>query len=332
MESVPTSVALDRNHPVLSQEYAVYTPAIDAMVERLGNWIDQKITGGYIYGPSRYGKSRAVKWFVRAELEARFGSKLPLVVWNRPPGGKIHETEFWNQLLAASEFHFYNPLHQKRPAVARFLFKEQLISLARNGDHNFIMLIIDEAHELSLVEMQWLVGIQNDLDDLGYRFSVFSIGSHQITFQPDYLARTGNSHIAVRLFADDYRFRGVLDEDELRYVLNGYDVDSEWPAKSGISYLQYFAPNDFALGRRIANHAKELLFAIRAQYPPDFEIQNNKHQIGAPMRTVAHSAERILQELAERKEWVDVMSKENLASIVVGTKLRDHLKKISVIE
>jgi hypothetical protein len=331
MESTAHLSILDPNHPVLSQEYAVYTPAIDEMVTTLGDWIDQRITGGYIYGPSRYGKSRAVKWYVRAELEARVRRCMPLVVWIRP-GGKIIETDFWNQLLAASEFHFYNPLHRKRSPIARFLFKQQLITLARAARQNFVLLIIDEAHEVTLTEWKWLLGIQNDLDDEGYRFSVFSIGSHQIAFQPDYIARTGNAHIAVRFFASDARFRGVMNVDELKYVLNGYDEDSEWPSRSGSSYLKYFAPEDFAQGRRLTNHAEELWNAITEQYPPEFVKRNKKCPTGVPMRTIAHSAEKLLRQLAEGHKWDEVFSPNNLGSVVISTGLYDHLRRISVIE
>jgi len=35
------------------------------------------------------------------------------------------------------------------------------------------------------------------------------------------------------------------------YVLTGYDLDSEWPKKSGVSFLQYFAPDAFARGLRL---------------------------------------------------------------------------------
>lgn len=322
---------IDPKHPILLREYAVYTPAIDEMVTTLGSWIDQRITGGYIYGPSRYGKSRAVKWFVREELEARFGKNLPMVVWIRP-GGIIHETEFWNQLLAASKFHFYNPIHRKRGAVARFLFIQQLVTYARTTKQNFVLLVIDEAHDVTLAEWKWLLGIQNDLDNQGYRFSVFSIGSHQIAFQPDYMARTGNAHLALRFFSSDARFRGVLDVKELGYVLNGYDVDSKWPIKNGCSYLQYFAPEDFDQGRRLANHADEMWRVMMEQFPQEFIQRNKKVPTGVPMRTVAQSAEQLLLQLSEGNPWNEVLSAKNLKSVIVDTGLHDHLRKISAIE
>ena len=37
-----------------------------AMAQKIGDWIDQRQPGGYIHGPSRYGKSRGVKWHMKA--------------------------------------------------------------------------------------------------------------------------------------------------------------------------------------------------------------------------------------------------------------------------
>ena len=75
---------LDPHHPVLMQEYAVFTPPVHAMAQKIGDWIDQRQPGGYIHGPSRFGKSRGVKWHMKAVLEDRFGKRIPLHIWSRP--------------------------------------------------------------------------------------------------------------------------------------------------------------------------------------------------------------------------------------------------------
>ena len=83
----PGLVAIDPNHPLISQEYAVYTRSIDEMAVTIGNWVDQRQPGGYIHGPSRFGKSRGVKWFLREALADRFGedSPLPLMARSNSP-------------------------------------------------------------------------------------------------------------------------------------------------------------------------------------------------------------------------------------------------------
>jgi hypothetical protein len=64
-------------HPVCSQEYAIFTPPIHEMCETITRWIEQRQTGGYVYGPSRYGKSRGIKSFLAKILNEKFDTDLP---------------------------------------------------------------------------------------------------------------------------------------------------------------------------------------------------------------------------------------------------------------
>ena len=327
MEDLANERVLDRRHPVLRQEYAVYTPPMDEMINTIGDWIDQRLSGGYIYGPSRFGKSRAVKWHVRAVLEERFRKTIPLVVWVRRPSA-ITEGEFWNTLLEASKWHFFDPLKPKKKVQARFLFKQRLISLARAAYDNYVTLMIDEAHDVTLNEWKWLLGLQNDLDFEGIRFSVFSIGSHQIGYQPNYLARTGNAHIAARFFAADARFYGIRNADELEYALNGYDVDSDWPPGSGTSYLKYFAPDEFGRNNRLVSCTDEIWSAFMELLPPELQSEDKRLLVEIPMQHVALAIEQALRLLAAGKDWQTVTAYSNWLKVIAKTGFTDHLRKV----
>lgn len=325
--NVHNTSRLRGRHPVETQEYALYTPPIDEMIGTLGDWIDARVSGGYVYGPSRYGKSRAVKWFIKRRLEERFSRKLPLVVWVRRPS-LMNEGEFWNELLDASQFKFYDPLKPKTKTSARFLFMQQLITLARVARTNFIVLVIDEAHEVSIREWTWLIGLQNALDLEGYRFSVFSIGTHQVAYVPDFLAKTGNAHIVARFFARSARYHGLGSVDHLRYVLNGYDEDSEWPTGSGVSYLEFFAPEAFEEGCRLAACAPVIWKAFVALLPDLPKRKKGEGQIELPMEHVARTSEALLKRLAAGARWAEVIAETSLLQEVAKTGFTDHIKRI----
>lgn len=319
-------------HPVLLQEYAIYTPPMDEMIKTIGNWIDQRLTGGYIYGPSRFGKSRTVKWYIRSVLTERFGRQLPMVVWVRAPGMKT-EREFWNLLLDASGFEFYSPSNPKKKIEARFLFKQRLITMARSARENYVVLIIDEAQDISLNEYRWILGMQNELDYEGFRLSLFSIGSHSVDYVPNYLARIGDAHIAARFFSVDARFNGIRGKEALEYVLNGYDIDSEWPKGTGASYLQYFAPDDFSRGRRLAHCVNEIWQAFITLLPPEHQpeqgAKKNKPDFQIPMHHVAHTVEQALRQLANGEEWEDVISRSGWLNKIANTGFTDYYRLIS---
>lgn len=318
----------EEKHPIFTGEYAIYTPPTDKMINTIGDWIDQKLSGGYIYGPSRFGKSRGVKWFLKRVLEDRFSKLIPLVIWVRPDGRRV-EGEFWNYLLLATYFSFAEPFKPKKKNEARFLFKQQLITMASKARGNYIIILIDEAQAVTLSEWQWLLGLQNELDYEGFRLSVFSIGSHQMMYQPDYIARTGNAHIAARFFVQDARFYGIRNVDELDFVLKGYDLDSEWPLGSGTSYLKYFAPSAFESGKRLSNHTQMIWDAFIAQLPGFFNRGKIKLQPELPMKHVALLIEKILIMLSNGSDWDEIVSFEYVTNLIEQHRFTAHLTLVS---
>lgn len=321
-----TDENLDTRHPVIRQEYAIFTPPMDEMISTIGDWIDQQVSGGYIYGPSRFGKSRTVKWHLQTVLRERFKSVVPLIVWIRRDS-VMSEGEFWNILLAASEYEFHDPLKPRPKAAARFLFEQRLITLTRSAQKNFVVLLIDEAHDVTLKEWKWLLGLQNVLDSQGVRLSVISVGSHGLTFQPDYLSRTGNAHITARFFACDMKFHGLASVEEVEYVLIGYDTDSEWPKHSGISYLQHFAADDFARGHRLSSCAKDMWVAFEELLPRDLKV-NKKYRREIPMQHLAHTVEKALSRLAVGESWEVVTKYEEWLKMIAKTRFTSHMGQI----
>jgi hypothetical protein len=320
-------IKINHRHPILRQDYAIYTPPMDRMINTIGDWIDQGISGGHIYGPSRFGKSRAVKWYLREILEDRFKRTLPLVVWGRRESS-MAEGEFWNELLSAAKYEFHNPLKQKSKIAAKFLFEQQLLTLARSARGNYVLLLIDEAQDITLKEWKWLLGLQNSLDYQGIRFCVISIGSYGLQYQPDYLARTGNPHIAARFYACDARFDGIRSRSELGYVLTGYDLDSEWPKNSGITFLQYFAPDAFAEGRRLKDYEEMIWTAFEQLVPPNLKTKSGI-SIEIPMLHISYAIEQALRRFGSGEDWETVTEYQSWLGMIAKSGFTDHMRKIS---
>lgn len=325
----PWGHKIDDAHPIITQEYAVFTPPMDSMFSTIGTWIDQRATGGYIYGPSRYGKSRAVKWFLKSELEAHFARVLPLICWVREDSQTMREGEFWNALLLAAKYEFVVPTKPKSRSVARYLFREHLETLARASRSNYVILLIDEAQRMTYAEWTWLLGLQNMLDADGFRLTTVSIGSHQLGYVPDYFALTGNSHITARFFSHDAPYHGLRSLDQLEYVLRGYDSDSEWPSESGLSFLQYFAPDDFSKGRRLVDHASQLWSSFDALKPPSIGSKKAQTALELPMLHLALTVESILKALGRGEDWDEVTAPASLLSTIAQTGFTGFLRDIS---
>jgi hypothetical protein len=313
---------LDPHHPVLLQEYAVFTPPVNAMAQRIGDWIDQRQPGGYIHGPSRFGKSRGVKWHMKSILEDRFGKRIPLHIWTRPPDSQFNETDFWVSLGMAMGFR-YAPRRATRGDRRRLLM-EFMIATAAACSSNFVALLIDEAQAMTFREWNWLLGLQNALDWEGYRLSVFSIASHQMDYTYELLGSSDHAHVAARFLVAHWRFPGISSAEEIEFVLKGYDDASEWPTNSGTSYLAHFAPEAYARGARLAPCAVILWRVLHSLLPTHY-----KGDAEFPMQHIARAIEEVLVAVARGMEWKTATSESNWIDALAMTQFTDHMRLIS---
>ncbi|RQU58771.1 ATP-binding protein [Burkholderia cenocepacia] len=314
---------IDPRHCVVTQQYAVYTPPMHEMIALIGDWIDQQLPGGYLWGASRLGKSRCAQYFLARVLRERFEVELPLIVWIRPADSHASEAGFWQMLLHASRFTLIDPTKAVKRAIGRHLCLQRFIAIAEWARRNYVILLIDEAQSMTLREWQWLMGLQNDLDHKGYLLSVFSIGSHQLNYKYDYFANTGNAHVSARFMAAHEQFHGLRTREELGYVLNGYDIDSRWPEGSDVSFLEYFAPECFALGKRLADCGDAFWKALQELTPTSARRLSE-----FPMQHVARTIEATLFELARGGDWSEVTSYESWLKRLVKTNFSDHMRII----
>lgn len=315
---------IDPQHCVLTRQYAVYTPPMHEMIGQIGDWLDQQRPGGFIYGASRLGKSRAIRWYLADVLAERVGLIIPLVIWNRRADLVPSEAAFWHQLLLASRFQFANPTKVPKKTEGAYNCLQRFIAIAKSAGRNFVVLLIDEAQDMTLREWKWLVGLQNQLDYEGFLLSVFSVGTHQLGYRHEYLASTGNAHVAARFMAAHARFHGIRNVHETAFVLNGYDDDSEWPAGSGTPFLKYFAPTDYAQGRRLSDRADELWRALIDLRPASARNFNE-----FPMQHIAMTVEGMLQQLAQGEDWNSVTGYRGWLDGLARNNYSDHMRIIA---
>ena len=80
---------------------------------------------------------------------------------------------------------------------------------------------------------------------------------------------------------------------------------------SGLSFTAGVAPQAWAQGFRLEEHARELYDALVDGLPPNYA-----GPLEFPMKTVAHCCRQILLRLAGGARWQDVMAAENLRRMV----------------
>lgn len=232
--------------------FLVKTPACIEFYKKLKSWFSMGIQGAIVYGRPRLGKTSGTRWVLGA-TQAVFG-KVPYV---EIPIRKQHlhnEGAFFQFMLKCCGHKYYN-----RGTVAdkRDRLFEALLGRARRSSIRMVILFIDEAQELEELHYQWLRNISNELDAAGYRLFCLLVGQQELTKKRDSLLVEGMEQIVSRFMTEVLMFSGLRKVNELRSVLQGFDL-AVYPPDNGRPFLEYFVPLAYAHGWRLEGIVEQI--------------------------------------------------------------------------
>src|SRR3546814_9006472 len=112
-------------HPLLVQDYALYTKPIDEMYQQIEQWIDSRVTGAYVYGLSRTGKTKAVtEWFPNL-LRANYRDRIAIFRCIYQRQDKPSQRKFAQSLAQSLDHNFTTSMRSEETT-------SELQSLMRN--------------------------------------------------------------------------------------------------------------------------------------------------------------------------------------------------------
>ena len=317
-----TALPIARDHPVMGGHYAIFTPPINEFFGMVCEWIDSNISGGFVYGPPRQGKSRAVKYWIEHLLAERYGALLPFFHMNYKYHDRFSEVEFLAELLQACH-------HRFAQTGTRMTKLDRLVKLfatrARNAGSNRVVLMIDEAQNMREQSYRTLCNLQNELDELGIQLTVISVGTQDLVYQHSVFSQGGDLHLVGRFMLRQAAFRGLRCVQELAYVLNAYDMETEWPVGSGLSYTHYFFPRAFETGFRLSLFAPEMWRIYEELAPP--KLQSN---LEVAMEHVAKPIETLFRERAGDSPTINFTLDEVTRAIEIS-RYRTYMQSIAVM-
>lgn len=177
--------------------------AIKSLCAQLENCIQLSTPGAIIYGLPENRKTYGINTCQRFISEKL---NIPVFIYVREKGIKNSESAFFTHLLNAVG---YLPSTQKHDVCAkRFHLKNILHEKARKNGNGLVVLFVDNAQYLTIKEYEWLIDVQNDLEQHGSRITTFLVGDQELLDQRKSLRQSKTEHIVARFMIE----RISLDE------------------------------------------------------------------------------------------------------------------------
>ncbi len=237
-----TTPSAPEPHKDLLHNLTVWTPEIDRLAERAAKWIRMDLPGATVYGHQRTGKSRACR-YLKSGLSDVLGYAVATVVWSILPkdDSKKTEREFVQEMMTQSGC---TRLGGRDLAILRKRFISHLLELAMLEGSKRIVIIVDEAQNLTHSQYGYLIHLYNSLEQRDIQPFFLLVGQNELRNQPSTWAESGAMQVLGRFFSREYTYRGISIE-ELGMVLQAFDTPLQ---DDNLSPLAFHFPADYAVG------------------------------------------------------------------------------------
>jgi len=225
-------------HPIFNtSDFFVETPMIHDLANQIDVWIRNGATGGVITGPSRCGKTVAIR-HISKSLVNTLGQKIYAYRVTIPRRDKntvamVHKTICFSLGLKTK-------LKATADEMSNLIF-HRLAETAIKNDTNQVILFVDEFHRLDINQLEAFAEIYDRLSDAKINVSTFFIGNKN-TSAPliERIQMEENELIRGRFFISSYDYSGLRSVSDVSSILRQYD-NLKFPEKNGVSYAQFFA-------------------------------------------------------------------------------------------
>ncbi|MDY7537857.1 AAA family ATPase [Undibacterium sp. 5I1] len=246
------------SHPIRQRTYTIPTIALERTYDLIRDRVWSRRTGVCFYGTSRVGKTVAAEYVedrLKEEFETTFVSRLSAREAPRPKSNG-----HMPRLLLDARKHILAG-RQKDEDLYRNAVTDTIMEVRRLKGALFV-LIVDEMQLLSSHDLQQLLVIQNALAMEKIRSVTVSFAQPEIMERRTAMKATHQMQLIARFLSEPIAYEACTTVEELKVILEVYDVSSEYPINSGWSYTCFFLPQAFSRGFRLASYAPPIWQAV----------------------------------------------------------------------
>lgn len=241
------------SHPIYG-DYFLPTPPVEVFVNTVAQWIDLGFTGGCFCGRPQLGKTWAQD-YLKMHLCGVMERQFPILRYICPDSKKsvITENKFYGDMLkqCPHDLSTSGNAGEKRQRLVHFM-----VERAHSMRTNLVLLLVDEAHQLTELHYTWLIAVYNLLHDQGIRLVTILTGQEELSLRRAELLGEGQHQIIGRFMLMNGEFTGLRSVDDFRETLKLYDFEEKFPLDSDWTYTRFFLPRAFGAGLRLSDQAQ----------------------------------------------------------------------------
>ncbi len=248
----------------------VWTPEIDRLCATVAGWVRMDLPGGTVYGQQRNGKTRAAQYLASA-IGSVLGYSIAVLHWIVPEQleSKQTEREFVQEMIQQSGC---MRVSGRDLAILRRRCHTHLVDLAKAAGSKRLIVIIDEAQNLTRSQYGYLIFCFNALEQLGIFPFFLLIGQPELRNAPESWREASGMQVLGRFFAREHIYRGVNCAD-VEAVLQSFDVAAEGESAPPLARI---FPSAYASGFELAKLSPVFVEAM--------EIVMKQHNIAGGLR------------------------------------------------
>lgn len=237
-----------------SIQYTIPTKSILDLQSKVEEWISMNDCGAIIYGESRVGKTRAIR-YISMHLKEKYSLQLPIYTFTATDHVPTQKT-FYSSLLTAIG---HEDPHKGTAVQMRQRLVNRIIINALDTKYRRAILFIDEAYLLSDKEYLWLIDIYNELNLQDILFTVFLFGTKELKQQKTTYISAGKKQIVLRFMVNEFDFIGITNQRDAAICLASIDKPIRITScKDEIILSELFFPLAYKDGVKLTSYADDL--------------------------------------------------------------------------
>lgn len=237
------------SHPI-SGFYTLATPPVEVFFNTVAQWIDIGVPGGCITGWPQLGKTWAQD-YIKAHICEKTGEQFPVYQYSCPDSVEsiITENKYFGDMLDQCG---HDLPDSGNAGVKRRRLVNYMVEQAHSMGASKILLLVDEAQQLTVLHYTWLMAIYNQLHRHGIRLITVLAGQPQLNTRRSDLKSEGQAQIIGRFMLVQCEFTGLRSVRDFKRTLELYDFEETFPVGTNWTYTRFFLPKAYDAGLRLS--------------------------------------------------------------------------------